>query len=68
MEKDHTGPMGAFLKRMQPFLDGVESFDNVISPIASLEPHGIGSILWGSVKGCIDVSPSFYSPAYQLGN
>lgn len=60
LQKDTTGPVGACLRKLTPFFDGIQSLDSVISPIASLEPHGIGALLWGSVKICLDVSLSMY--------
>ncbi|KAI9746075.1 MAG: hypothetical protein M1818_000756 [Claussenomyces sp. TS43310] len=36
--------------KMKPFIEGLSGLDSVISPVADLVPHGIGVMLWGSVK------------------
>jgi len=56
LQKDNTSVAGEYMRRLQPYLDGIQSLDAVISPLADLAPYGIGTFVWGGVKICFDVS------------
>lgn len=56
LQDDNNSKTQACLEKCKPFFDGVRSLDEVISPIAELEPHGIAAVVWGSVKICLNVS------------
>ncbi|GME48457.1 Zinc finger protein [Neofusicoccum parvum] len=55
LQRNTNSKTRACLMKCSPFFEGVRSFDAVISPIAGLEPHGIGALVWGSVTICLNL-------------